>query len=322
MSDFAQIRRAAVEIEGPRDGSLEARAALVFKGLAFVNAAGVVLAVFPPITPVSTLLTLGFNAAAAALAIVYWFVGRGLDRKLPWAVAAVRPLLALVAIAGVYSVVVAFGEGKLRIPFEVVLAGWALVGPPDVTPLPRLSTRSIATLVGTLALLAALAFGHTVFGWGGALDVRQPDLDAEIAATCGEPGSGPPETIAVTYDWSWLRTTPVPSGVDMIVLGWTGADSDGRPLYIVGRIPDTPTGIRAGLEGYPSAELAKAVQAESEGRYRWAIDLSRQQLAAGRIELGLQFARDEVPETGTLVLKATYIHLGLWREDTTLTCTW
>ena len=322
MSDFAQIRRAAVEIEGPRDGSLEARAALVFKVLAAINAAGVVLAVFPPITPVPTLLTLAFNAAAAVIAVLYWFVGRGLDTKAPWAVAAVRPLLVLVAIAGVYSVVAAFGEGTLRIPFEVVMAVWALLGAADATPLPRLASRSVAVLAAALALLAALAFGHTVFGWGGALDVREQDLNAGIAATCGEPGSGPPGTIAVSYEWSWQRTSPMPSGVDMVVFGWTGADSEGRPLYVVGRIPENTPGIRAGLEGYPSAELAREVQAESEGKYRWAIELSRQQLAAGRIDLELRFARDEVPETGTLVLKATYVHLGVWRHDTTTTCTW
>ena len=322
MTDFATIRRLAVEIEGPRDGSLEYRAALVFKILAGINAAGVVLAVFPPITPVSTLHTLAFNVAAAALAVLYWFVGRGLDRKAPWAVAAVRPLLGIVAVAGVYAVVVGFGEGKLRIPFEVLLAGWALLGPPDAMPLPRLSSRSLAALAGALALLAVLAFGHTVFGWGGALDVREPDLDAGLTATCGEPGGAMPPTIDVSYEWTWTRTSPIPNGVDMVVLGWTGADSEGRPLYVIGRIPENAAGIRAGLEGYPSAEMSKAISAESEGKYRWAIELTRQQLAAGRVDLELRFARDEVPETGTLVLKATYIHLGLWREDTTITCTW
>lgn len=322
MTDFAQIRRAAMEIEGPRDGSLEARASLVLKILTVVNAAGVILAAFPPITPVSTLLTVGFNVAAAGLAVLYWVVARGLDRKASWAVAAVRPLLVLVAVAGIHSVVVAFGEGKLRIPFEVALAGWAFLGTADATPLPRLVPRSSATVAGALAMLAVLAFGHTLFGWGGALDVREPDLSAGIAATCGDPGSDPPPTIALTYEWSWQRASLLPSGVDMVVLGWTGADREGRPLYVVGRIPENATGIRAGLEGYPSAEMAKEVGTESEGRYRWAIELSRQQLAAGRVDLELRFARDEVPESGTLVLKGSYVHLGQWRHTTTLTCTW
>jgi hypothetical protein len=68
--------------------------------------------------------------------------------------------------------------------------------------------------------------------------------------------------------------------------------------------------------------MAKEVSAESEGKYRWAVELTRQQLASGRVDLDLRFARDEVPESATLVLKATYIHLGQWRHTTSLTCTW
>ncbi len=322
MTDFAQIRRAALEIEGPRDGSLEARAALVFRALTVINAAGVVLALFPPIIPVSTLHTLGFNAGAAALAALYWLVSKGLDRKEPWAVAAVRPLLILVAIAGVYSMLVAFGEGKIRIPFEIVLAGWALIGPADASPLPRIAGRGIAALLIAVALLATQAFGERVFGWGGALDVGETDLSADLSVSCGEARSDPPPMIPLAYEWSWDRTSPFPSGADMLVIGWSGSDSQGRPLYVVGRIPENTVGIQAGRVGYPSEAMGKAAAGESEANYRWAIDLDRQQLAPGRIELELRFARDQVPDAGSLELKASYIHLGAWRHVTTVTCTW
>ena len=322
MTDFAQIRTAAVEIEGPRDGSLEHRAALALKILAFINAAGVVLALFPPVTPVSMLLTVAFNAAAAALAGAYWLAARGLDRRRTWAAAAARPLLVLIAVAGVYSVVVAFGEGKLRIPFEVAIAAWALLGPADIKPVARLEGRSVALIAAAAALLVILAFGHRVFGWGGLLDVRETDLNGSIAVDCGPPGDGPPPTLTVSYDWSWSRATPIPSGVDIVVLGWTGSDAEGRPLYIVGQIPENAPGIQAGREGYPSGPMAEAVGAESEGRYRWAIALDEQQHRPARVQLHLRLVRDAPPENATLVVKATYVHLGLWREDVSLTCSW
>ncbi len=322
MTEFAQIRRAAIEIEGPRDGSLEARAALVLKVLTVVNAAGIVLAVFPPITPVSTLHTLGFNGAAAGLACLYWLVSKGLGRKEAWAVAAVRPLLVLVAVVGGYVALVAFGEGRIRIPFEVALAGWALIGPADATPIPRLAGRSIAALAAALALLAVLAFGGRIFGWGGALDVRETDLTAGLSVSCGEPGSALPPTLALTYEWRWQRTSPVPSGVDMLVVGWSGTNEQGQPLYVIGRIPENTAGIQAGREGFPSATMAKGIADESEANYRWAIDLGRQQLAPGRIDLELRFARDAMPESGALELTASYVHLGVWRHVTTATCAW
>jgi hypothetical protein len=322
MTDFAEIRRATVEIEGPREGSLEHRAALVLKVLAFINAAGVVLALFPPLTPVSTLLTLAFNAMAAALAGAYWLAAVGLDRRRPWAVAAVRPLLVLIAVSGVYSVLVGLGEGKLRIPFEVALAGWALLGPADIKPIARFERRSVVLVAAAALLLVLLAFGHRVFGWGGLLDVRETDLQGSIALDCGAPADGPPPTLTVSYDWSWSKATPVPSGIDIVVLGWTGADAEGRPLYIVGQIPENTSGIQAGREGYPSGPMAEQVGAESEGRYRWAIALAEQQHKAAHIEVELRLAREAPPEHATLVVKATYVHLGLWREDVSLTCSW
>lgn len=322
MTEFAEIRRATVEIEGPREGSLEHRAALALKVLAFVNAAGVVLALFPPITPVSTLLTLAFNAAAAALAGTCWLAAMGLDRRRPWAAAAARPLLVLIAVAGVYSVLVAFGDGRLRIPFEAALAGWALLGPTDIKPIARLEGRSVALIAAVAVLLALLAFGQRVFGWGGFLDVRESDLSGSVTVDCGPPGDGPPPTLTVSYDWTWSKATPLPNGIDIVVMGWTGPDAEGRPLYVIGQIPENTPGIRAGLEGYPSGPMAREVGAESEGSYRWAIALDQQQLRPGDIDVQLRLAREGPPEHATLVIKATYIHLGLWREDVSLTCSW
>ena len=141
-----------IETSGPRSGSLEARASLALKILAAVGVFGVVLAMFPGIVPVSTLYTVMVNGAAAALAAVCVAEALGLDRRRPWAVAAVRPLLVALAASGLCSALVAFGEGRIRVPFEVGLAIWAWLGAPDATPIASQERRSVATVGAAIAL--------------------------------------------------------------------------------------------------------------------------------------------------------------------------
>ena len=74
------------------------------------------------------------------------------------------------------------------------------------------------------------------------------------------------------------------------------------------------------MQGYPSMVMADQVAAESEGSFRWGIELDEQQLKPRHIEVELKRAREDAPPAGTLKISATYIHLGLWRRDTTLTC--
>ena len=138
-----------------------------------------------------------------------------------------------------------------------------------------------------------------------------------------EAGSlGPPPTITVTYDWSWRSTSLLPSGTDIVVLGWTGADADGRPLYVASEFPEPGGGIYPGVQGYPSMGMADQVADESEGSFRWGVKLDEQQLKPGHVEAQLKRARELPPASQTLKITATYIHLGLWRRDTTLTCSW
>jgi hypothetical protein len=323
MTQSANIVRPAVETEGPRSGSLEARASLAFKILAAVGVFGVVLAMFPGTVPVSTLLTVMVNGAAAALAAVYVAEAVGLDRRRPWAVAAARPLLVVIAASGLYSAFVAFGEGRIRVPFDVGLAIWAWLGAPDVTPIASQGRRSVSSVGAAVALVAVMSFGQQLFGWGGLLDVHEPDLRASIAADCGAPGAGPPETITFAYDWAWSSGSPLPSGTDIVVVGWTGADAEGHPLYVIAEIPESGPGISPGFGGYPSTQMAEQVAQESTGSFRWAIDLSRQALKPGRIALRFTRAREIPPGPNPLTITATYIHLGLWRHDAPrVTCSW
>jgi hypothetical protein len=307
----------------PDTGSLEARASLALKILAAINVAGIVLAMFPPIPPVSSFLTFMFNLGAGALAVLYVVEARALDLRRPWAVAAVRALLLVIAGSGLYAVVVALGAGRIRLPFELALVAWAWLGAPDVARVPRPGRRSVALVGAAMGLVLSMSFGSQLYGWGGALDVHEPDLTASLDVDCGPPGAGPPASITITYDWSWRSTSPLPSGVDIVVVGWTGADQQGRPMYLLDKTPEPGGGIHPGLREYPSVELAEQVAKESAGSWNWGIQLSEQRLAPGRFEAQLRRTRDVVAGQRTLAVSASYVHLGLWRHDVaSVTCAW
>lgn len=321
-TDFAKARRIA-ELEGLNPGSLEARASIGLKILAAFNIGGVVLAMFPGIAQVSTLFVVTFNIAGALLAVVYLVAAFGLDRHRPWAIAAVRPLLALVAVAGTYQLLVWFGEGKIRVPFDVAIAVWALLGPANARPIARQERRSVSAVGAAMALAAVMAFGPQLFGWGGALDVHEPDISAAVTVDCGDPDAGPPSRITLVYDWSWRSAALLPNGDDIVVLGWTGSDPQGRPLYLIDEIPESGAGVYSGLAGFPSTDMATAIGLESQGSFRWAIDLGEQKFRPGHIELQLQRSRDVQAGALSVKVTASYVHLGLWRHDeSTVTCSW
>jgi hypothetical protein len=316
------MRSSESEVEPLHGGSLEARASLALKFLAGINVAGVVLAMFSPLVPVSKLLTVTFSAAAAALAVLYVVEARALDHRRPWAVAAVRPLLVLLGASGVSAVVIALDGGTMRIPFDGLLAVWAWLGAPDRT-LVAGRVRRAAALVGVAgALLAAMVLASPLFGWGGLFDVHQPDLQASVHVECGAPAAGLPPTIRVSYDWSWRSTTVFPNQTDIVVIGWSGADARGRPLYVIDEIPPSAAGIYSGLTGYPSTGLADRVGGESEASFRWSIELDERGFEPGGVRLRLVRPREDPPGPNSVTFAASYVHLGLWRETTRLTCSW
>jgi hypothetical protein len=168
-----------------------------------------------------------------------------------------------------------------------------------------------------------MLFAEPLGGWGGALDVHQPDLQAALQVDCGTPGSGPPGTITIRYSWSWTSATVLPSGTDIAVLGWTGIDGDGHPLYVVKDFPDEANGIHPGLAGFSNTDMADSIASETGGSFRWAIPLGVQQLRPGQVEMTLRLAHDAPPGPQPLVVSATYVHEGLWRADAPhITCSW
>lgn len=324
MSDYTALDRAALSVEGPSAGSREARGSLALKALAALNAAGVVLALFSPLTPVATLLVLLFNVGAAVLVVLYLVVAIGLDRNRPWAVAALRPLLLLVAVVGGCTLVAGLIGGRIRIPFDVALAVWALLGPSDVKPAPRQSARSVGLVVMAVPMLALMLFALPLGSWGGQLDVHEADLQAALAVDCGPSGGGIPAEVTLHYDWSWRSAALLPSGTDIVVVGWTGADANGHPLYTIGDIPPNETGIYPALAGYPSTDMANAIAKETTASFRWAIVVEEQQLQPARIDLTLNRAPHlTLSGPQSMVVTASYIHDGVWRHDAQkVTCNW
>ncbi len=302
--------------------SLEGRGSLALKVIAALNVPGLLLS--PWAGPPSALLSATSFLTAAAMSVLYFVVARALDHRRGWAIAALRPLLIAITAFGVYAVIVAHGEGWIRVPIDALLAVWAWFGPPMVRPAPRPGPRSAGAVAAAVVILATAWYGPPVFGWGGLLDVQRPDLRGQVTADCGPSGSLPPAAVTVTYDWSWARSSPFPSGLDVVVIGWAGVDRNGHPLYFLGDTPATGTGIQPGLQDVPSLELAKQVEAETPGSWHWGISLASQQLAPGRIQFQLTHTSQAPPQKGTtLTIAATYVHLGIWRQDAAaVTCTW
>lgn len=317
--------RPPLEIEPPDSDSLEGRASLGLKILALLNGFGVVLALFPSAIPTARLWTVSFNVASALLVALFLVEARGLDRWRPWAVAVVRPLLAVIALAGAYHFVAVILDGRMRVPFDVVIAIWALLAKPQSESLPALRGRGLGAVGGAVGLSAVMLFSQPLFDWGGALDVRAADLHTSMAVDCGQKDASGniPESITITYDWSWTSSSPLPDGLDAIVLDWDGDDAQGRPLYLIGPTPDTIPGLHSGRFGVPSQPMAEAVAAEARGSWHWGVELLERGYEPGHLVMTLERAQDLPPDPQPLSIKASYVHLGIFRQDAApVTCTW
>jgi hypothetical protein len=321
MSWLERPRGAAVG-EGPDAGSVEARAALVFKVMAGIGVCGIVLALIPDSLPNSALLTLAFNLATGLISFLYFLEARGIDRGRPWALAAARPMLVALGAWGAYAAAAGFGQGFVRIPFELAFAVWAFLGDRAAVPPPRPVARSFGLIVAAIPLLGTMAFGYLVFGWGGLLDPDERDLVASLQVDCGDPGAGPPAEIPVSFDWSWSSRAPLPNEVDTLVIGWSGDDAEGRPLYIYEQSAATDPSIRSGQRGALGRSLVEEARAESAAGFHWAVDLSRRDYEPGQVTLTLRLANENPSGTPSLTVRASYVHLGIWRSETAVSCTW
>jgi hypothetical protein len=59
------------------------------------------------------------------------------------------------------------------------------------------------------------------------------------------------------------------------------------------------------------------------GSLHWVIDLSVRGIRPGRVELFLIRAAKQPPQPEPLTVGASYIHVGVWRDDvSTVMCSW
>lgn len=303
-------------------GSLESRSSTAFKVIAVVAFLGLIVALVPGGPPGASLAAAVAGLASGVSAVLYAAVALGIDRRRPWGLGALRPLLIVTAVASSYAAVAAQVDGRVRLPFELVLVVWAWLGvrdPSAISPLGRLSISVVA--VAAVALAAGL-FSRQLFGWGGSFDVRESDIHAALQADCRAGSSELPGSFNVTYEWSWRSWRPFQSGLDVVVIGWTGDDELGRPLYVLGDTPAGASGIYFGRQDIPSLSLARQVEAESAASVHWGVELSEQNLSSGRLDLQLVRARAEPPAPEPLSITATYVHVGAWRASTTVACSW
>jgi hypothetical protein len=229
----------------------------------------------------------------------------------------------LLLVWGAYIFVTALAAGEIRIPFTTIAAGWALLGPADRRPLPRLGGRGGAALAASAALMAMVVANQPVFGWGGLFDVHERDLSGSLTVDCGTPGAALPERIAITYTWSWARTTLLPNEDDVVLIGWNGDDAEGHPLYVFDDAPAAGDGINTGVVSGVSAAMQREAASHWRGSLHWVIDLGVRGIRSGRVELVLIRARGQPPKPQPLTIGASYIHVGVWRNDAaTVTCSW
>lgn len=327
LAPAAPVSPAAPAGPGSGGRSFEQRASLTFKVLAIF--ATVVMAIVLPSLPngpggtIPNTLTF---AGAVLLIGMLLVAATSLDRQRPWAIGAARPILGLMLVTGYGGALIGLGQSRFTVPIDALLATWALLGTPAIRPTPWLGLRGVALVAAYLAAAVATYGAQPAFGPGGWFDVHREDLVAAVSADCGPAGAGPPQAIDVTYRWSWRRAAPVPSGFDIIVLTWSGVDEGGQQLYVLGgSLGEAAGGVYPGTGGGASAAMAQEVAQRAGGEWEWGVELAEQQLAPGQIQVRLQRGLvDTQPlEPGPLSIQVTYIHQGVWMDESTYTlCTW
>ena len=244
-------------------------------------------------------LTVTFNAAAAVLAVALPRRGVGLDRRRPWAVAAVRPLLVLLIAFGVYtSWRSPAAAGTIRMPFDGLLAVWALLGPGgrQADRRGRASEACRCAGRGGRPLLAAMALRRSqLFGWGGPFDVHEPDLaGVDRSVDCGAPRRGvPPDDHACRTTGPGRATSPLPNG-DRHRRHRLDRRRRRRAVRCtcIDDIPDSGAGIHSGLDRVPEhGRWPTRSRRESEGVIPLGDRARRAAVRSpGRIELRLSGA--------------------------------
>jgi hypothetical protein len=245
----------------------------------------------------------------------------GLRQRRPWAVAACTPILVILLVAGLVSFVVALLQARLEIPLEAVLAWWALRAAPEARSEPRRAGAGAWLMVGGLLLVNLLPLLTPVaLTPGGPLVVSESDLDASMTVDCGPTTNASPESIVVTYSWSWRRAELVAGGTDEVVVSWFGSGDAGSYTYSL-----AATELGQGLsEANRVLDPAASILV--------AVDMATNRFQPGQLRLTLERGVDLASPHGSIELRSRYAHApadiydpasaAQWHVDKPSRCTW
>lgn len=311
----------ATEPTGRSRATREGRAAIAFLVLAtFVAVIWAIVAIGArPVLPVLFLLTM---VEPLILLVILVVAAWGLNSRRPWAVAACTPMLVILLVAGLVSFVVAVLQARLQIPLGAVVAWWALRAPPEPRPEPVRAGMVGSLLVAGLLLVSLLPLATPIaLAPGGPLIVSGSDLDTSMTLDCGPTANAGPETIIVTYRWSWRRAELVAGGTDQVVVSWFANGYAGPDSYTL-----TETDF-----GQPGLSEANRVLAGQAGVVV-AVDMATNRFEPGRLGLTLHRELDLDSPHGSIELRARYAHgptdiydpasVSLWDRDGEARCEW
>ena len=257
--------------------------------------------------------------------LVFLVAAGGLNVRRPWATASLSAVLAVLIVGGLVSVVAALSQGRLLVPFGLLLAIWVLRARP-AAEVPRFGVGALALAGAFIVTSIGPWLADAALTSGGPLIVGRADLVPTLHVECGDPVDGVPATLSATFDWSWRRTEGFVDSTDMVAVGWTGRDDAGTDLFIVGDVGNATNspGIWSGA-GSPSAALAD----QFEGRFArfngwtWGIALRDQQMRPGHISFTMLRVSGEPLAHGQVGVQAAYVHLGRWINDAAaVDCAW
>lgn len=303
---------------GRTPATREYRAVIAFLGLATFGAVIWLLVALGsrPVHPIVYLVTLAVPLLTILVLVVEAW---GLSGRRAWAVAACTPMLVILLVAGIVSFVVALVQARLDIPLGTLLAWWALRAPPEPRPQPTRGGLAGVLLLGGLLLfsLAPLVIPVALTP-GGLFIAGESDLDASMTVDCGPTTNASPESIVVTYRWSWRRAELVAGGTDQVVVSWFGSGEDGLYTYSL-----------AGTELGPGLSEANRLL---DGSVVVAVDMATNRFQPGQLRLTLQRDVDLASPHGSIELRARYAHApadiydpasaGQWDLDKPARCTW
>ena len=303
--------------------SFESRSERVFVVIAaFVGIVGLVVLLGSG-SSVTAPVWIGLALTVVFTVAIYGIEARGLAGGRPWAIAAALPLLWILILSDLYNLLSGLGQSRFNIPVGTILGIWALRGPRTITPVPRLGAAGLALVAADLAVSLATYTVPPILGPGGYLDAARSDIRQELLIDCraGEPA---PETLTITYRWSWTRDALLRSGDDAIVVRWFGGGADGDAYWHSFEDPPEPVpGVDADTLGELSGPLAQEWAGGSPNSATWAVDLAERGFAPGEVRLVLRRIEGSPPPPEPFTVDARYFHAGAWRSGQVFAqCDW